>query len=156
MISFRRAIIVCFLCTAFAQNAEAIQSVPEQIEQAARAQLERQAAKDGLVEPRFELVVVANRPPPPCAQPVAVEALDTRQPARMRFLAHCPDAGGWRYEYMVRSKVAALVAVSAGTLPANATLTADAVALERRDISNVADPISNPQAAARTNSRRLK
>jgi flagella basal body P-ring formation protein FlgA len=125
-----------------------------QVEQAARAQLEKQLGASGLVEPQFELAVVVARPAPPCSQPVAVEPLDTRQPARMRFAVRCLDAGGWKYEYIVRAKVSALVAVAAAPVAAGEPLTHEQVLLERRDVTNVADPVSLPEDAVGQTSRR--
>jgi flagella basal body P-ring formation protein FlgA len=128
--------------------------VADQVEQAARAQLEKQAAGSALAEPRFEVALAASRPVPPCRQPVAVEPIDTRQPARMRFAVRCPDAAGWRYEYVVRAKVSALVVVTAAPVAANAALTDADVTLERRDITAIADPVSAPQDAVGQTSRR--
>lgn len=126
-----------------------------QIEQAARAELERQMAAAGLTEPQFEIAVVAARPAPPCSQQVAVEPLDTRSSQRMRFVARCPDTPGWRYEYAVRARVTAMVAIAAAPVVANEALTDAQVTIERRDISNIADPISNPADAVGQMSRRM-
>lgn len=126
-----------------------------QIEQAARAELERQMAASGLSEPQFEIAVVAARPAPPCSQQVAVEPLDTRSSQRMRFVARCPDTPGWRYEYAVRARVTAMVAIAAAPVVANEALTDAQVTIERRDISNIADPISNPADAVGQMSRRM-
>lgn len=126
-----------------------------QIEQAARAELERQMAASGLTEPQFEIAVVAARPAPPCSQQVAVEPLDTRSSQRMRFVARCPDTPGWRYEYAVRARVTAMVAIAAAPVVANEALTDAQVTIERRDISNIADPISNPADAVGQMSRRM-
>jgi flagella basal body P-ring formation protein FlgA len=130
-------------------------SVPVQIEQAARAELERQMAASGLTEPKIEVAVVAARPTPPCSQPVVVEAADTRSPQRMRYVARCPDTPGWRYDYVVRAHVSAMVAIAAAPVAANEALTDAQVAIERRDISNIADPISNPVDAVGQMSRRM-
>jgi len=130
-------------------------SVPVQIEQAARAELERQMAASGLTEPQIEVAVVAARPTPPCSQPVAVEAADTRSPQRMRYVARCPDTPGWRYDYVVRARVSAMVAIAAAPVAANEALTDAQVTIERRDISNIADPISNPADAVGQMSRRM-
>jgi len=130
-------------------------SVPVQIEQAARAELERQMAASGLTEPQIEVAVVAARPTPPCSQPVAVEAADTRSPQRMRYVARCPDTPGWRYDYVVRARVSAMVAIAAAPVAANEALTDTQVTIERRDISNIADPISNPADAVGQMSRRM-
>ena len=130
-------------------------SVPVQIEQAARAELERQMAASGLTEPQIEVAVVAARPTPPCSQPVTVEAADTRSPQRMRYVARCPDTPGWRYDYVVRARVSAMVAIAAAPVAANEALTDAQVTIERRDISNIADPISNPADAVGQMSRRM-
>jgi len=130
-------------------------SVPMQIEQAARAELERQMAASGLTEPQIEVAVVAARPTPACSQPVAVEAADTRSPQRMRYVARCPDTPGWRYDYVVRARVSAMVAIAAAPVAANEALTDAQVTIERRDISNIADPISNPADAVGQMSRRM-
>jgi len=130
-------------------------SVPVQIEQAARAELERQMAASGLTEPQIEVAVVAARPTPACSQPVAVEAADTRSPQRMRYVARCQDTPGWRYDYVVRARVSAMVAIAAAPVAANEALTDAQVTIERRDISNIADPISNPADAVGQMSRRM-
>lgn len=128
--------------------------VVAQVEQAARAQLEKQAAGSALAEPRFELAVATSRPAPPCRQPVMVEPIDTRQPARMRFAVRCADGAGWRYEYVVRARVSALVAVTAAPVAANTALTDADIALERRDITAIADPVGAAADALGQTSRR--
>ncbi|MFJ1470700.1 flagellar basal body P-ring formation chaperone FlgA [Massilia orientalis] len=156
MIAFCKATLAALslmLFSAFAQAATP--SIPMQIEQSARAELERQMAASGLTEPQFEIAVVTARPAPPCSQQVAVEPLDTRFPQRMRFLARCPDTPGWRYEYVVRARVTAMVAIAAAPVAANEALTDTQVTIERRDISNIADPISNPADAVGQMSRRM-
>jgi len=156
MIAFCKATLVASsfaLFCAFAQAAT--QSIPVQIEQAARAELDRQMAAAGLTEPQFEVSVVTSRPAPPCAQNVVIEALDTRSPQRMRFLARCNDTPGWRYEYIVRARVTAMVAIAAAPVAANEALTDAQVTIERRDISNIADPISSPDEAVGQMSRRM-
>lgn len=130
-------------------------SLVVQIEQAARAELDKQMAAAGLTEPQVDVSVVSPRPAPPCAQPVSVEPLDTRSTLRMRFVARCMDSPGWRYEYVVRARVSAMVVVAAAPVAANETLNSSQVTLERRDISGIADPISNPQEIVGQNSRRM-
>jgi len=112
-------------------------------------------AASGLTEPQIEVAVVAARPTPACSQPVAVEAADTRSPQRMRYVARCPDTPGWRYDYVVRARVSAMVAIAAAPVAANEALTDAQVTIERRDISNIADPISNPADAVGQMSRRM-
>jgi flagella basal body P-ring formation protein FlgA len=155
MIAFPKATLVSLMYVVFTTNAGAAPPVSSQVEQLARAQLEKQAAAAGLVEPRFEMALMAARPAPPCAQPVTVEPAETRQLARLRFIARCPDPGGWRYEYLARAKLSALVAVAAAPVAANQPLTEEQVTVERRDVSNLADPISKPADAVGQTSRRM-
>jgi flagella basal body P-ring formation protein FlgA len=126
-----------------------------QIEQVARIELEKQMAAAGLTEPQFDVAVVTARAAPPCSQTVAIEPLDTRSPQRMRFVARCNDTPGWRYEYVVRARVSAMVAVAAGPVAPNEALTDAQVTIERRDISNIADPVSTPEEAVGQMSRRM-
>jgi flagella basal body P-ring formation protein FlgA len=155
MISFRTATIITVLYCVSATPGAA-QTLSAQLEQAARVELDQQAAAAGLVEPRFEVKLVTARPAPPCAQPVAIEPLDTRLAARMRFVVRCPDAGGWRYEYLLRASVTAMVAVTATAVAANEPLSADAVTIERRDVSAIADPVSAEQAIGQSSRRTLR
>ncbi|MES2258623.1 MAG: flagellar basal body P-ring formation chaperone FlgA [Pseudomonadota bacterium] len=125
------------------------------IEQAARAALVRQADNTGLIEPQFELAVVRNdRVLPPCEQGVAVDALDIRQSTRMRMVAVCPGAAGWRYEFVVRAKVSAKVAVTLGEIPAGKPMTSADVLLERHDISMIPDTINDLTAFDGMSARR--
>jgi flagella basal body P-ring formation protein FlgA len=156
MIAFCKATLIgptLLLFTVLAQASSP--SLTVQIEQAARAELDKQLAAAGLTEPQIELAIVNPRPAPACAQPVSIEPLDTRSTLRMRFLARCPDTPGWRYEYLVRARVTAMVVVASTPVAANETLTNAQVTLERRDISGIADPISNPQEIVGQNSRRM-
>lgn len=156
MIAFCKATLVASTFALFSALAQAApQSIPVQIEQAARAELDRQMAAAGLTEPQFEVAVVTARAAPPCAQNVVIEALETRSPQRMRFLARCNDTPGWRYEYIVRARVTAMVAIAAAPVAANEALTDAQVTIERRDISNIADPISSPEEAVGQMSRRM-
>jgi len=153
MIAFRTAtlvIVTCVLCA----TAWAAPNLSVEVEHAAREQLEKNAAASGLGQPRFDLTVVSSRPPPSCSAPVAVEPLDMRNPARMRFVARCPDGRGWRHEFIVRARVSALVAVTASPVGANQPLGDADVALERRDISTIADPVGIPEDAIGRASRR--
>ncbi len=130
-------------------------NIISRIEQLARAQLARQAAAAGLVEPRFEVVVAhGGRQLAPCAQAVSVEPLDLRQPNRMRFVAACAGAGGWKYDFVARAAITARVAVTGVEVPAGRALTVAEVALERRDVSAVADSVADPAALLGLASRR--
>lgn len=153
MIAFRRAttfIVSCLLCATI----EAAQSISLQIEQAARDQIDKQLLASGLSEPQVELKVLSSRPAPPCAVPVQIDALDTRQYTRMRFVARCPDPRGWRHDFVVRARVTAVVAVTAMPLRNNEVLTDEHITLERRDVTLVSDAVGDPQAAIGQTSRR--
>jgi flagella basal body P-ring formation protein FlgA len=156
MIAFHKATLVASSFALFCALAQAAPpSIPVQIEQVARAELDRQMAAAGLTEPQFEVSVVTARATPPCVQNVVIEALDTRSPQRMRFVARCNDTPGWRYEYIVRARVTAMVAVAAAPVAANEALLDSQVTIERRDISNIADPISSPEEVVGQMSRRM-
>lgn len=122
----------------------------QQIEQAARAQLARQADAAGWREARFEVAVAPaiRSPAGPCRGAVEVEPQDTRQAHRMRFVAVCPGADGWRREYVARAAVSALVGVLQEPLAAGAALERRHMTLERRDITQVGDAIGEPGALA--------
>lgn len=153
MISFRAAtIIIAFFCVS--ATTTAAETLSARLERAARAELDQKAGAAGLVEPHFEVALVTTRAAPFCSQPVAIEPLDTRLAARLRFVVRCPDAGGWQYEYVLRARVTALVAVAATPIPANQPLSADALTLERRDVSSIADPVSDLATALGQSSRR--
>ncbi len=153
MIAFHRAtsfIVSCLLCA----TTDAAQSISLQIEQAARGQIDKQLQASGLAEPQVELSVVSARPAPPCSAPVAIEALDTRQYARMRFVARCPDQRGWKHDFVVRARITAVVAVTAMSLRNNEVLTDEHITLERREVTQVPDAIGAPEAAVGQTSRR--
>lgn len=121
------------------------------VQEAASAQLQRDADSRGWLSPKFEVNVVhGSRPLAACAQAVTVRAIDARQPTRMRFLATCPGAGadGWKYEFIVRALVSAEVVATALDVPAGKVLEADDLVLERHDISGIADSLNDIQAVA--------
>lgn len=116
------------------------------VEQTAREALLRQADGNGLVEPEFEVSAVRTSralPACPAAAPVAVGVLDARQATRMRLVATCPGDAGWKYEFVVRARVTARVAVMAADVASGKPVDAADVALERRDISLVSDTVSD-------------
>jgi flagella basal body P-ring formation protein FlgA len=156
MIAFHMATLVVPAFSLFLATAQAAQApMPVLIEQAARAELQRQMDASGLSEPQFDVTVTTARAAPPCAQNVAVEPVDTRFPQRMRFIARCNDTPGWRYEYAVRARITAMVAIAAAPVAANETLTDPQVTIERRDISNIADPVANTLDAVGKMSHRM-
>ena len=111
-----------------------------QVQRAAQVELKRHAELSNWVEPTFEVEVVRNaRPIGPCDAAPRVEAQDVRSPARMRFVAICPDAGGWRYEFVTRAKISARVAIAANDLSSGKMLAPEDLLLERHDITGTPD-----------------
>lgn len=126
-----------------------------QVKRTARQLLEAQTVRAGWLDPVFNLAVVApNRPLPACQQVLRVDAVDTRQPRRMRFAATCPGNDGWRHEFIVRSSISAKVLVAAVALTAGHELTAADLVLAQRDVTNTADALTEPQAVLGMSSRR--
>lgn len=126
-----------------------------QVEQTARSHVLAQAAGAGLSAPRAELTVVrGSRPLAACGRAVAVEAVDTRQPARMRFAAVCPGADGWRFEFVVRAQVSAEVVVSATDVPAGKVLADEDLLLERHELSSLTDVVAAPRDAVGMSGKR--
>jgi flagella basal body P-ring formation protein FlgA len=155
ILSRTACVLVLPLCLA-ALPAFAAPSIATQVEEAARAQLEQQAAASGLADPRFELAVVPPRVPSACSGPVEVDALDTRQPNRMRFAVRCPGAGAGasRQEYIVRARISASVVVAATAVAPNETIADTHITVGQRDITSIADPVTDPLAAVGQTSRR--
>lgn len=156
MIAFRTATLAIVTCL-FCATTDAAQPISLAIEQAAREQIDKQLLSSGLSEPQVDLTVVSARPAPPCSAPVEVDAVDTRQYTRMRFVARCPAAGatpGWRHDFVVRARVSAMVAVTAAPLQPSQPIGDEHVTLERRDVTNVSDAIGAPGMAVGQTSRR--
>jgi flagella basal body P-ring formation protein FlgA len=127
----------------------------KQVESAARDALDEQADRAGWAEPQFDVAVVrGSRPLPACAGPLAVDVVDARHPSRMRFALICSGSDGWRQEVVVRATVSARVLIAANDLPAGRPLGTNDVALDRRDITAVADALSDPHAVDGMASRR--
>jgi flagella basal body P-ring formation protein FlgA len=125
----------------------------QQVGQAAREHLARQAALAKLQEPLFEVTVApGTRAPASCRGAITVEAQDTRLPNRMRFGALCAD--GWRQEFVVRASISAKVAVTREPVAAGQLLGLQNMTLERRDITQVSDSGSDLAALAGMASRR--
>jgi flagella basal body P-ring formation protein FlgA len=138
-----------------ANSSVAAEQVPVMVEAAARQHLERWTVAASLSEPQFTLSVLpGNRPLAACAQAPTVQGADTRLPSRMRFVATCAGAGGWRYEFIVRAQVTARIAVVASDLPSGKILADEDVLLERHDISTMLDSISDPQDAVGMSGKR--
>lgn len=139
-------VCISFFLTPVALCAVPAEQVPALVERAAREHMTRWTESSGLSEPQFSVTVVpGTRPLAACAQGVTVQAADTRLPQRMRFIAVCGGAGGWRYEFIVRAQVSARIAVMANDLAIGKVLADEDVLLERHDISGLSDVISDPR-----------
>jgi len=124
-------------------------------ESMAREQLAQQADAAGLLEPQFQVAVIkTSRIMPACAVPVTLELADSRVPQRMRFVASCPGAGGWRYDILVRSSITAKVAVTSVPVIANTPLQAADITLARHDVTMVPDSIASLSAVLGLTSKR--
>lgn len=130
-------------------------SIASQVEETARAELEKQAEAAGLTDARFDLTMVPPRAAPACTGPVEVDVLDTRQATRMRFAVRCPGPGAGRQEYIVRARVTASVVIAATPIAANEILTDAHVTVGQRDITSITDPVISPIDAVGQTSRRL-
>lgn len=130
-------------------------NILQQIKSAARAQLTRQARDARLQDPEFEIAVAPPAQPlAACAQPVTVEMQDARQPSRMRLAALCGGAAGWRREFVARATISARVGVLREAVGPGQALGPREVALERRDITQVADAVSDLDVLSGMVSRR--
>lgn len=143
------------LCSCFATTAASAPEVSARVEALALRLLSDQAAHRGLVEPEFRLTLVTGpQPLLPCQQPLAVEPVDTKYLSRMRFSVNCPGKDGWRRNWVVRAEVSALVVVATTAVPANRVLTEDALAQERRRLTNMAAAVSTLETAVGQSSTR--
>lgn len=122
-------------------------SADARVEQTARQLLGEQALRAGLSKPLVEARVASQSgSPAACPQPT-VEAVDTRNPGRLRFAVFCPGDDGGRQQFIVRAKVSAEVLVATGPLSFGRTLVAEDLTLERRDVANLRDAVSDPAGA---------
>lgn len=138
-------LLLCIGISAWAAPTGADQ-VLRQVETAARNHVARQAEASGLSEPQFSVTVApGTRPLAGCSQLLTVEAIDTRQVARMRFAAVCPGAAGWRYDFVVRATLSARVAVMALDVPAGKPLADEDVLLERHEVPTLGEVVSDPR-----------
>jgi flagella basal body P-ring formation protein FlgA len=151
---WRRAVVaVAACCLGAAALAEAPERIAAQVEEAARAQLERRADAEGWLDPRFDLAIVSDaKPLAGCAQPVEVDAADTRSSQRLRFTVRC--GAEWKRVVVVRAQVSARVLVAAADIPANKPIAEADLVLERRDLGAVTDAVGDPALAAGQTSRR--
>lgn len=108
-----------------------------------------QAQREGLLEPQLQLSLPNARgraqPAPPCAAPWQIQASDTRFLSRLRYSAHCP-ASGQTLELLLRAQLSAEVLVASQSVAAGRALGEADVELQRRDITNAPDAVSQLDA----------
>jgi len=138
------------LCMAISSSDQIV----AQVEQVAKEHLSRSAESAGWRDAKFEVAAVMTRTVPSCKGKVAVEAADVRQPTRMRLIAECPGVDGWKYDFIVRAKVSATVAVMAADVSAGKPVQGADVAFERRDITLVTDSVGDEAALLGMSARR--
>lgn len=125
-------------------SASQVEDLLKRVQEAAKNQLQSHAESQRWQEPRFEVDVVRNnRVIPPCPSGARVDSLDPRGIGRMRFVVVCPSLQGWRYEFLVRAKVSAKVAVAANDLTAGKTLSPLDLLQVRHDITLIPDTFGN-------------
>ncbi|MEF7615605.1 flagellar basal body P-ring formation chaperone FlgA [Aquincola sp. MAHUQ-54] len=141
------------LAAAFAAVVSAAPAVPSMeaaVADAAREALAQQAERDGLLAPEIGVSVAASggKEAPRCAQAPVVDAVDTRFASRMRFAARCPGMDDTRRVFVVRGSLSADVVVAATSVPSGKPLAAADLTLDRRDVSSLADPLSDIDEAS--------
>lgn len=103
-----------------------------------------QAQRQGWLEPQLRLTPTAKPSSvPPCPSGWQIEALDTRYLSRLRFSAHCPDRAAAPHQVLLlRGQLSAEVLVAAQALRPGQLITESDVLLERRDITNAPEALS--------------
>lgn len=132
---------------AAAGAAQAAPALQEQVATFARQTLLDQAKRQGWLAPqlRFTPAAKPTRAEPPCPAGWQIEAVDTRALTRLRFAAHC--AGQPSQQIQLRAQLSAEVLVAATALSAGQVIGEADVALERRDITNAPEALSQFDAA---------
>ncbi|XLZ71115.1 flagellar basal body P-ring formation chaperone FlgA [Massilia sp. SR12] len=138
------ALLLMGITTSSVASASQVEDLLSKVQEAAKNQLQSHSESLHWLEPKFELEVVRNnRVIPPCPSGARVETLDPRGIGRMRFVAVCPSLQSWRFEFMVRAKVSAKVAVAANDLTAGKILSPLDLLHVRHDITLIPDTFSN-------------
>lgn len=139
-----RGLLLMGILHANAATASPVEDLLGKVQVAAKNQLLNRAESQRWLEPQFAIEVVRNnRAIPACPSETRVESLDSRGIGRMRFVVVCPSLPGWRYEYFVRAKVSAKVAVAANDLMPGKILSPIDLLHQRHDITLIPDTISD-------------
>ena len=139
-----RCLLLMGILNANTSTASPVEDLLSKVQEAAKNQLQNHAQSQRWLEPEFDVEVVRNnRVIPPCPSETRVESMDPRGIARMRFVVVCPSLQGWRYEYLVRGKVSAKVAVAANDLMPGKILSPIDLLHQRHDITLIPDTFSD-------------
>jgi flagella basal body P-ring formation protein FlgA len=139
-----RCLLLMGILNANTSTASPMENLLGKVQEAAKNQLQNHAQSQRWLEPEFDVEVVRNnRVVPPCPSETRVESMDPRGIARMRFVVVCPSLQGWRYEYLVRGKVSAKVAVAANDLMPGKILSPIDLLHQRHDITLIPDTFSD-------------
>jgi len=108
-----------------------------------------QAQREGLLEPQLQIGSPNAKgrasSAPPCPVAWQIQALDTRFLSRLRYSAHCP-ASGQTLDFMLRAQLSAEVLVATQSVPSGRALGEADVELQRRDITNAPEAVSQLDA----------
>lgn len=126
------------------------QSLDARVLAFARQALMEQAQREGLQAPELQLRVAT--PPKVKAATVCTAGwqfllLDTRYLSRLRVGARCPGADGASQDFVLRAELSAEVLVAAATLPSGRPLADADLRLERRELAQLGDALSDTEAA---------
>lgn len=108
-----------------------------------------QAQREGLLEPQLQIGSPGTRgraiSAPPCPVAWQIQVQDTRFLSRLRYSAHCP-ATGTSLDFVLRAQLSAEVLVATQSVSSGRALTQDDVELQRRDITNAPEAVSQFEA----------
>jgi flagella basal body P-ring formation protein FlgA len=138
-------LLAVLLCLPAAAQADTTAQIVRQVDAAARQQLEQQAERMGLVDPRITLTVQPpSRPLPPCAGRIEIEAQEMKSPSHLRYAVRCADDGGWTRKMQARARIVADVVVAATDIAAGHPIGDADIEVDARDVTAVADFFADP------------
>nr|WP_316638543.1 flagellar basal body P-ring formation chaperone FlgA [uncultured Roseateles sp.] len=126
------------------------QSLDTRVLAFARQALLEQAQREGLQAPELQLRVATSpkaKGPAACAAGWQFQMLDTRYLSRLRVGARCPGADSASQDFVLRAELSAEVLVAAATLPSGRPLAEADLRLERRELAQLGDALSDTEAA---------
>lgn len=114
----------------------------------ARQALLEQAQREGLAAAELQLRLATPpkvKGPASCAGGWQFQLLDTRYLSRLRVAARCAD--GAAQDFVLRAELSAEVLVAAAALPSGRPLAEADLRLERRELAQLGDALSDTEAA---------